>query len=341
MAIIIPQSSTRKIALLCTEANSLRKSIENLGSSANKFDNALSNSLDVAIDACNQFNKGIELAKSAGDLIVDSINGATSTAATIKSAITKGVTNLPTLPLSIVNEIGTILTQVVNAEFEQINTDLLFDQLTKFAPDAFGNVIKKINRIPVELRTVTDNAANVLAKTLDFNSVLNSTKTSVQKKAITSVMSGSKQKLAETNKLLAQETQNILTNINTNLKIVAPSPSSIGNTLNGTPFAVNQLPGLNTDGANVFTLAGNLTGVTSAIFYIEMACEMAKIAKSAINVVNDLIERFQDCMPTDDELKDILDKAIRNQLNQFLKDITGLSISELERLKEECSALGD
>ncbi len=341
MAIIIPQSSTRKIALLCAEANSLRKSIESLGSSALKFDSALSNSLDTIIDACNQFNKGIELAKSAGDLIVDSINGVTSTAATIKSAISKGVTNLPTLPLSIVKEIGTILTQVVNAEFEQINTDLLFDQLTKFAPDAFGNVIKKINRIPVELRTVADDAANVLAKTINFNSVLNSTKTSVQKKAITCVMSGSKEKLAETNKLLAQETQNILTNVNTNLKRVAPSPTSSGNTLNGLPFAVTELPGLNADGANVFTLAGNLTGVTSAIFYIEMACEMAKIAKSAINVVNDLIERFQDCMPTDDELKAILDKAVRNQLNQFLKDLTGLSISELERLKEECSALGD
>lgn len=341
MAIIIPQSSNRKIALLCAEANALRNSIESLGSSALKFDSALSNSLNIAIDACNQFNKGIELAKSAGDLIVDSINGITSTVSTIKNAITKGVTNLPTLPLSIVGEIGTILNQVINAEFEQINTDLLFSQLTKFAPDAFGNVIKKINRVPAELRTVTDNATNVLAKTINFNSILNSTKTSIQKKSITCIMSGSKEKLAETNKILAQETQNILTNINTNLKKVAPSPISSGNTLNGTPFAVNELPGLNADKANILTLAGNLTGVTSAIFYIEMACEMAKITKSAINLVNDLIERFQDCMPTDDELKNILDKAITNQLNKFLKDITGLSISELERLKEECSALGD
>ena len=53
------------------------------------------------------------------------------------------------------------------------------------------------------------------------------------------------------------------------------------------------------------------------------------------------MERFQDCMPSDVDLNINLDEVVRNQLNQFLADLGGLSISELEQLKEECGALGE
>ena len=177
---IIPRTSSRKVALLCAEANSLRKSIESLGSSALKFDSSLTNTLNTVIDACNQFDKGVELAKTAGDIILDTVNGTTSAAKNIQNVISQGVTKLPSLPLPISKDIATILEQVVNTEFEQINTDLLVDQLVKASPKAFQNVIFKINRIPEDLRTLKDKSVDALAKTIDFNSILNSTTSSLK-----------------------------------------------------------------------------------------------------------------------------------------------------------------
>ena len=214
MAIVIPRSSARKLALLCAEANSLRKTIAGLGSSVLKFDSALQNTLNTIIDACNQFDKGVELAKTAGDLVLDTINGATTTAKNIQGVINQGVTKLPFLPLPVSSEIGTLLDQVVNTEFGQINTDLLIDQLISASPQAFQNVIFKINRIPEDLRTLQDKSVDALAKTIDFNSILNSTTSSLRKKAIACIRAGSKEKLSNTNSLLAQDTQNILTDIN-------------------------------------------------------------------------------------------------------------------------------
>ena len=83
MATIIPKTSTRKLALLCAEASSLRKSVENLGSSALKFDSALQNTLNTVIDACEQFDRGIELAENIGETILNTINGVTSAAKNI------------------------------------------------------------------------------------------------------------------------------------------------------------------------------------------------------------------------------------------------------------------
>lgn len=339
---IIPRTSSRKIALLCAEAKSLRNSIESLGSSAVKFDSALQNTLNTVIDACNQFDKGVELAKTAGDILLDTINGTTAAASSVVDALTQGVTKLPSLPLSSSSEIGVILNEVFNSDFGQINTDLIFDQLVKASPPAFQNMINKINRIPVDLRTAADTSVNALAKAIDFNSLLGQTTSTIQKQSVSCIMAGNKEKFAKTNTLLAQQTQNILTDITSNLQTVAPSPvgGSFGG-IGGLPFGVTDIPGLNSGGTNIFTLAGNLTGVNSAIFYIEMACNIARAADTAIDVVNDLMERYQNCMPSDLDISFNLDELVNDQLNKFFADLAGLTVDELERLKQECGQLID
>lgn len=346
MAIVIPTNSTQKITLLCAEAKSIRDSISNLGSSALKFDNAIQNTLNTVIDVCNQFDNAIELAKSAGDTILEAINGITPQAQKVATFINQGSTKLPTLPLPISVDIGDIIGQITNVEFEQINTDMLFSQLGQFAPAGFEGLTKQLDRIPDNLKSQADLDVSNLAKGLNFNSILNSTKKNINKKAVTCIMTSMKEKNANINKLLAGDTKNIMKNITDNLTKATEGLGGGGLTealggggLIGTPFEVEDIPGLNSDSTNLLTLAGNLTGVSSALFYIEMACEIAKVANTTISTVNDLMNRYQNIMPSDESLNARLDKLVRNQANEFLKQISGLNISELEQLQIECSQL--
>lgn len=329
---IIPPHSGQKIALLCAEANALRNQVAGLGSSVVKFDNAIVNAIDVAVDVCNQFDRGVKLAKDAGELILDVVNGVTTSAGSASSIINEGFTKLPSLPLPVGAEINDILDSVKNTQFEQINSDMVFSQLCQFAPDGFNDLLKTLNRIPDDLKTPDDFAVDKLAKSINFSSVLSSTESAIQRKSVTCIMSGSKERLAEANTLMSQQTESILSDVIGNTQSVNPISDSF------VPFEPSEIPGLNLNSTNILTLAGNLTGVSSAIFYVELACQIARVADSAIDTVNKLIDRYQNVMPSDEQLNARLDKKVRGSLNTWLKQVSGLSIDELEQLKEECGA---
>jgi hypothetical protein len=333
----LSRTSEQKIALICAEINSLRKQVENNGSSALKFDNALVNGVNAIVDVCNQFERGIELAESIGDVLAGTINGSTPLTEQINTALNSGLSKLPSIPLAVGGDVSSLISKVFASAFEDINADLEINQLCEASPTAFGDVEKRLSLIPNEVKTNADKCVDELVKNLDFNSVLKSTKNAIQKKSVTCVMKTMKQNVTRMDTQISQQTQNILNTIMPNISNLNPFNSGGG--INGLPFSLDQIPGLNSESTTLLTQAGNLASGSSALFYFELGCEIAKQVGESIETVNDFINRFENFMPSDAQLQARLDRLIRQQTTKLLQDISGLTIGELEILQQECGDL--
>jgi hypothetical protein len=336
---IIPRTSEQKIALICAEINSLRKSVESLGSSVIKYDNALQNAVNTVLDVCKQYERGIELAKDIGGILSSTVNGDTPITEQINTVLNSGFTKLPKIPLQVGDTVSSLIDKVYSSDFGDIDSDMQLSQLCKFSPDAFKDVQRQLSFIPDASKTDDDKAVDSLVKSLDFDKVLSSTESALQKTGITNTMSNLKESITQMDIQIANQAKQILESIMPNLNELNPFGSGSGSDINGIPFSLEQIPGLNSESLTQLTQAGNLSAGSSASFYIELGCQIAKEVGETIETVNKFMNRFENAMPSDAQLDARLDRLVRQQFNKLLQDISGLTIGELEILQQECGEL--
>jgi hypothetical protein len=336
---IIPNTSEQKIALLCAEINSLRNTVASNGSTVLKYDNALKNAVNTVLDVCKQFNRGVELAKDAGDILSSTVNGDTPVTEEVNTFLNTGLTKLPTVPLAVGDDVKVLMDKVNASDLSEIDADMELFQYCQSAPQAFQNVSRALSFIPDSSKTDEDKAVDSLLKTLDIESLISATESNIQGKAISNNMSNMKESITEMGSKLAQQTKVVLDSFMPNLNELNPftPPSTDG--INGLPLKLDEIPGLNSESLTKLTQAGNLSKGSSALFYAELGCEIAKEVGETIDTVNELMYRFETEMPSDTQVQARLDKEVRQQFNKLLHDLSGLTIGELEILKQECGAL--